>query len=139
MSYETRFGCKVKGVLHNESKIAELEAAKKQIEGLTGIARQIALDAIEKEMKIENTINIKTILKEKMGFNPIDVGQVSWQEEEYDKVMKEISKEYPNVIFELSGEGEERGDIWKNYYVNGKIQKCQARIVFDEFDENELK
>jgi hypothetical protein len=53
--------------------------------------------------------------------------------------MNEISKEYPNVIFELSGEGEESGDVWKNYYMNGKVQKCQARIVFDEFDENELK
>jgi len=137
MGYLTSFECKIKGVLYNEAKLAEFEAAKKQIEGLTGIARQIALDALEKQVKIEKTINIKRILKDKIGFNPIGVGETKWYE--YDEVMKAISMEYPHVVFELSGEGEESGDIWKNYYVNGKVQKCQARIVFDEFDEKKLK
>jgi hypothetical protein len=137
MSYLTSFECKIKGVLRNDAKLAELEAAKKQIEGLTGIARQIALDALEKQMKIEKSIDIEWIVKDKIGRNPIGIGETYW--DNYDMDMRGISKDYPDVIFELSGEGEESGDIWKKYYVNGKIQKCKARIVFDEFDEKKLK
>lgn len=59
-----------------------------------------------------------------------------WYEHEED--VSTFSKIYPDVIFELSGEGEESGDIWKKYFKNGKIQICIAKIVFDEFDESKL-
>lgn len=59
-----------------------------------------------------------------------------WYEHESD--MKRISKEFPSVVFELSGEGEESGDIWKEYYKNGRMQRCNARIEFDPYDENQL-
>ena len=58
---------------------------------------------------------------------------------DWQKNMKEYSKEYPDTLFELSGEGEESGDIWRAYFKNGKMQYCQARIVFDEFDESKLE
>jgi hypothetical protein len=59
-----------------------------------------------------------------------------WYTHEED--MRRMSKEFPDIIFLLEGEGEESGDIWKEYYKNGKIQRCQARLVFEEFNENKL-
>lgn len=57
---------------------------------------------------------------------------------DHEKDMRKLSSLYPNVIFILEGEGEESGDVWKEYYRNGKMQKCQAKLVFDEYDENHL-
>jgi hypothetical protein len=46
---------------------------------------------------------------------------------------------YPDALFKLSGEGEESGDIWIEYYQNGKVQVCKAIISFASFDSNLLK
>lgn len=58
---------------------------------------------------------------------------------EHDEDMRRFSKKYPNVLFILEGEGEESGDIWKKYYKDGKCQEVQAKLVFEEYDENKLK
>lgn len=50
-----------------------------------------------------------------------------------------LSKKYPEVLFELSGEGEESGDLWKAYYLAGKCQDVKAKVVYDPFDESKLK
>ena len=52
--------------------------------------------------------------------------------------LKEFSKKHPDALFMLSGEGEESGDIWKRYFRNGKSQLCEAKIVFEDYDENKL-
>ena len=62
---------------------------------------------------------------------------IKWYD--HDKNMREYSEEYPDVLFELSGEGEESGDIWRAYYKNGLCHRVQARIVFDEFNEEHLR
>jgi len=53
--------------------------------------------------------------------------------------MRQYSLKHPNTLFKLSGEGEESGDIWQEYYLNGKMQLVTAQIVFDDFDESKLK
>lgn len=50
--------------------------------------------------------------------------------------MKTMSSQFKDILFELRGEGEEAGDIWKAYYLNGKEQMCKARVMFDKFDES---
>lgn len=60
-----------------------------------------------------------------------------WYDHEMD--MKELSKQFPNVVFKLKGEGEEAGDLWHKYFKNGKVQVCEAKIVYDKFDESKLK
>jgi len=57
---------------------------------------------------------------------------------DHDDTMKVFSKNYPNLIFELEGEGEESGDMWKKYYKDGKSQTCQAVITFEEFNPLKL-
>ena len=53
--------------------------------------------------------------------------------------MKDMSLQFADILFELKGEGEEAGDVWKAYYLNGKEQICRAKITFDEFDESKMK
>jgi hypothetical protein len=52
----------------------------------------------------------------------------------YDDDMIEMSRNFPTVLFTLSGEGEEAGDLWKAYYKNSKSQRVDAKIVFPEPD-----
>ena len=61
---------------------------------------------------------------------------IKWYDHERDII--KLSKLYPDVIFDLYGEGEDNEDIWHKYFLNGKIQRCPARIAFDNFDEQKL-
>lgn len=57
----------------------------------------------------------------------------------HSKDMKEFSKKYPDKVFELSGEGEESGDLWKAYYWNGKEQMCRAVLVYPSYDPKKFR
>jgi hypothetical protein len=58
--------------------------------------------------------------------------QIKWYK--CNDQMKEYSKEYPNLIFEITGYGEEVQDIWRTYYKNGKSQNERAIVSFAEFN-----
>jgi hypothetical protein len=60
-----------------------------------------------------------------------------WYSHEID--LRSFSKLHPEVLFTLKGEGEEAGDIWVEYYKNGLMQRVNAKLVFDEYDESLLK
>lgn len=59
-----------------------------------------------------------------------------WYEHKRDMIS--FSKKHPDALFKLSGEGEESGDCWHEYYKNGKVQECKAKIVYPEFNEDLL-
>jgi hypothetical protein len=71
------------------------------------------------------------------GCDDIFEDDIKWYT--HDEDMRSYSTKYPDLIFKLSGEGEEAGDMWVKYYKNGKMQRCHAKITFDEFDEEKLK
>lgn len=52
--------------------------------------------------------------------------------------MLALSEIYPDVLFTLDGYGDEYGDIWKEYYKDGKYYHSHARIVYDDYDETKL-
>lgn len=56
----------------------------------------------------------------------------------HEKELRQFSTKYPRWLFTLEGKGEESGDLWKKYFVNGKMQSAKAKIVFDEFDSSKL-
>lgn len=62
--------------------------------------------------------------------------QCKWYDHQIDMV--EMSKKFHGVLFTLSGEGEESGDVWKEYYKDGLVQVARAKIVIDEFDPAKL-
>lgn len=67
--------------------------------------------------------------------SPAESGK--WYEHETD--MRVFSKEIPEVLFTLHGEGDENGDIWKKYFLNGKCQVAKAVIQFLPFDKSKLQ
>lgn len=66
----------------------------------------------------------------------ISTDSMKWYD--HDDDMLELSKRFPEYLFILSGAGEEYGDLWVSYYLNGKMQHCPAHIWYDEFDEESL-
>ncbi len=56
----------------------------------------------------------------------------------HEKDMRKISKHFPKILFVLEGEGEENGDIWKMYFLDGKAQRCKAILRFPAFDATKL-
>lgn len=57
---------------------------------------------------------------------------------EHNLEMVELSKEFPDILFDLYGEGENSYDMWHKYYLNGKVQNAPARVAFDPFDPIKL-
>ena len=48
----------------------------------------------------------------------------------YDEMII-LSKEFPSLYFELDGEGEDSGDLWREYFHNGEGMHSDAQITFD--------
>lgn len=73
-----------------------------------------------------------------------------WSEDNYYPQMKELSKQFPECVFDLYCVGWEESDKfeyeyeeaeeWHCYFKNGKHQFCEARteVVFDEYNESKL-
>lgn len=58
---------------------------------------------------------------------------------EHTEDMLKLSKKHPSILFKLHGEGEETGDIWNKWFLNGKMQVCLAEIVIPDFNPTLLK
>lgn len=71
----------------------------------------------------------KHALAKIMGYDePSDLIGIKWYE--HDDDMKTLSLVFPDVTFQLTGYGEETGDIWRAYYRNGVIQHAETTISF---------
>lgn len=57
---------------------------------------------------------------------------------DYDSDMILLSSKFPEVLFELRGEGERSGDIWLNYYKAGGAMRDCIVITEKPFDELQL-
>jgi hypothetical protein len=61
----------------------------------------------------------------------------TWYNHEAD--LRNLSLKYPELVFDLYGEGEENGDRWHKYFQNGKMQVCKVIMTFPEFCKNKLQ
>jgi hypothetical protein len=85
----------------------------------------------------DSTTHYEKEISELSGYGSCFDDSIKWYEHEKD--MRQYSLKHPNTLFKLSGEGEESGDIWQEYYLNGKMQRVTAIIVFGDFDESKLR
>ena len=53
--------------------------------------------------------------------------------------MARLSENWPHNLFRLTGIGENPDNRWREYYLNGKVQKVFAQITYPEFDLMQLK
>lgn len=53
---------------------------------------------------------------------------IKWYD--HDEDMLKLSRQYPDLYFCLTGEGEERDDNWEALYHNGKMQEIRAELVW---------
>lgn len=60
-----------------------------------------------------------------------------WYESTLD--MKKMTLAFPDILFKMHGEGEESGDLWDCYYLNGKYQYCPVMLSYEPFSEEKLK
>ena len=51
-----------------------------------------------------------------------------WYDHTY--AMVKLSKLFPEVTFKLHGEGEEKEDLWDEYFHNGAAEECRAKIIY---------
>lgn len=70
-----------------------------------------------------------------LTYDPFE-DQCKWYD--HTKDMRKISEIYQNVIFSLYGNGEEDGDMWVKYFMNGKVQTEEAVITYADFDPKKL-
>ena len=60
------------------------------------------------------------------GFSSYD----KWYDHEED--LTQLSREFPDYVFELYGDGEGAEDFWVEYFCNGESQFCGGEIVYAE-------
>ena len=79
---------------------------------------------------------VKKELVEIVGYNPFE-DSCKWYDNDVN--MREISRRYPDLLFVLTGQGEEPNDMWRCYHKAGKRQREQAKVEYGAFDPALLK
>lgn len=69
-----------------------------------------------------------------MSIEPYD----SFKWYEYSDDMLALSKKFPDTVFMLHGDGEEKEYMWDEYYKNGKSVHYQAEITIRPLDPNDF-
>lgn len=59
-------------------------------------------------------------------FDYADVGHFDWE-----SGMEKLSRKYKNVVFTLTGEGEDDWDRWKLDALNGTLNKRQGQLTYE--------
>ncbi len=137
MGYYTHYSLQIDSSLfeakNEEAKETEIEAVKQS--GMTKEMKSNVISLIEAKYADNSNLTILDVIEE-IGHNPFD-DSCKWYE--HDEDMIQISEKYKNVLFTLTGTGEEKYDIWRKYYYNGKMQSVTGKVVYDSFDPAKLQ
>lgn len=61
-----------------------------------------------------------------------------WFDEE-EKELVALSKKYPDVLIQVTGDGEDSDDFWREYIQNGKTGWTPGVISYEPFGQVEMK
>jgi hypothetical protein len=117
MGYETRYSLDI-----------EADVILKEVKGIDSNGKPASV-FIRSFVDVEE---LKREIADQISDNYLWSDGCKWYDHQKD--MRSFSRKYPEVLFILSGEGEESGDMWRAYFKNGKMQFVKAKIVFDDFN-----
>lgn len=117
MGYYTDFSLDVQKSVQDENSDIAVNKMK-YIEALHNIVE--ALHNFDEDSKYA--------LDEKGG----TLESVKWYS--YQESLLKFSKFFPDWVIILSGVGEEVGDFWREYFLNGKSIRVKGEVVFEEPD-----
>jgi hypothetical protein len=135
MGYYTYFDLDI-----DDSQVKDQVEKKKQSEieeiQQSNISNELKKRLIKDVEKMyETSVVTKNDVVNFLSFNPFG-DHCKWYEHTED--MRNVSKKYPNVLFTLTGNGEEPDDMWVKYFMNGKVQIEKAVITYGKFDLKKL-
>lgn len=85
----------------------------------------------------DSTTDYKREISEIAGYYDLFFDEpCKWYDHHEDMI--EYSKLHPKTLFKLEGIGEEYGDMWHEYFLNGKSQFVEVKFVFDGYDPSKL-
>ena len=58
---------------------------------------------------------------------------------EHEVQMARLSREWPQTMLELSGKGEDDEDLWKKYFLNGRVHAVTAQVTYQPFNPELLR
>lgn len=61
------------------------------------------------------------------------INEAKWYD--WETNMKKISKEFPHITIDVTGVGEEQGDMWKARFRNGEFERVVAEFKMPDFTE----
>jgi hypothetical protein len=129
MGYNTQYSLTWDGQIELETKewkelvseVGEQKAKDLKEKGLVSIQRDVNPIA----EWIASNDNARYALNVDGSTNEV----CKWYDHEDD--LKALSMLHKGIIFILKGEGEESGDIWIKYFLNGKVQEARATVTFE--------
>ena len=57
---------------------------------------------------------------------------------DHEEEILELSEEFPDFVFILSGDGEEQGDVWKKHFHNGYVETHVPKMMWPGFNIREF-
>lgn len=57
---------------------------------------------------------------------------------DHEEMVAYLSRQYPDTLITLWGEGEDSSDLWVKYFYNGRVQREWAQIIYAPFDASRL-
>lgn len=118
-----------------------------------GYCTYFTIDVYKSKKEI-NIVDVLEFVKEKIeelsdyDFELVDSTlcsgeRIKWYSHKEDmlKISIEASKKFDDtdLVFMVTGEGEEAPDFWREYFKNGKMQTCCSEVVYEPYDENKFK
>lgn len=95
-----------------------------------GYYTEYTLETEEPELEEE----IAEAIAAESGYN-VNIFQTcdyyKWYDHEEDMI--KVSRKFPEVVFVLSGKGEDQNDLWKKRFVDGQVDEVRAEISYPDF------
>ena len=83
----------------------------------------------ETDMLYDGTLKVQNLIDR-------NTDSMKWYDHKSD--MLKLSIQYSKYLFILDGNGEESGDIWREFYWNGLFYRWDADIQRPDFDATQL-